>query len=289
MNKTLVLYGGLLLGGVAIGAVARDAIDDDTDLDQSRPAKVTQAVKLAPATNDREAAILGMIESLSLALTQESEYRLVLEEQIESLDERIDELQSRLGEKSLSRNNSDSALKARMASRQRNSAGLTIERLVDAGLDEPTAKAIKTKVDDIAMQRLYLRDQAMREGWVGDQRYRQENMRLIKAQNGLRTEFGDSNYEAYLYASGRPNRVRVQNVLENSPAYEAGLRAGDEVLSYNAQRTFMPNELRQATQRGTAGEMIPLTIRRNGQTMDLYVPRGPLGIQMTGTSEKPGT
>ena len=288
MNKTLLFYSGLVLSGVAIGAVARGALDSDGDPAVAPPVRVSDVAQLPPASNDREAAIIGMIESLSLALTQESEYRLVLEEQIDSLSERIDQLQGALGDTPASGRDLDVALKARMASRQRNSATLTVDRLVAAGMDEATARAMKTKVDDIAMQRLYLRDQAMREGWVGDQRYRQENMRLASEQNGLRNEFGETAYEAYLYASGRPNRVQVQNVLENSPAFEAGLRTGDQVLSYNGKRTFMPNELRQATQRGTAGEMIPLKIRRNGQTMDLYVPRGPLGIQMTGSSEKPG-
>lgn len=289
MKKVLFPYVALVLAGVLIGAVARGALTDNSTTNDANiaPPAMPDLSTLDGATSEQERAIIGMIESLSLALTQESEYRLVLEEEIENLNARVDSLQGLVGEDRDSRVVAPPAVKERLQARSRRGGPLTVDKLVGAGLDDRTARALKGKVDDLAMQRLYLRDQAMREGWLGDQRYREESQRLFAAQNGLRSEFGDNAYEAYLYASGRPNRVQVQNVLDNSPAFEAGLRSGDQILSYNGERTFMTNELRTATQQGTAGEMIPLQVVRNGQTMDIYVPRGPLGIQMTGSSEQP--
>ncbi|MFK8016027.1 MAG: PDZ domain-containing protein [Gammaproteobacteria bacterium] len=288
MNRALIPYVALLVGGIAIGAVARGVLNDEP---ATRPVqsdtRLPDLQRLPEPTNDQEATIIGMIESLSLALTQESEYRLVLEEQIDGLNDRVDALTDQLDKKPPAAA-TERAVKDRLVSRQRRGGPLTVEKLTSAGLDERTARTMKSKVDDLAMQRLYLRDQAMREGWLGDARYREESQRLFTAQNGLRDEFGDDAYEGYLYASGRPNRVQVQNVLDNSPAFEAGLRSGDQILSYAGERTFASNELRSATQQGTAGEMIPVQIVRDGQTLDLYVPRGPLGIQMTGTSERPG-
>ncbi len=287
MKKILFPYAALVLAGALIGAFARGALNDDAAPAPRAAQQTLPDVSALDASTEQERAIIGMIESLSLALTQESEYRLVLEEEIESLNARVDSLQNSVGDRPRGAANATPAAKERLQARGRRGGALTVEKLVDAGLDDRTARAIKGKVDDLAMQRLYLRDQAMREGWLGDQRYREESQRLFAEQNGLRSDFGDTAYEAYLYASGRPNRVQVQSVLDNSPAFEAGLRSGDQILSYNGERTFMTNELRTATQQGTAGEMVAIQVVRNGQTMGIYVPRGPLGIQMVGSSEEP--
>jgi hypothetical protein len=291
MNKAIFLYVGLVAGGVAIGALARDAIGPGEPSPSQAAVAATTSVpdvsSLPTPTYDQERAVMGMLESLSLALSQEAEYRLVLEEQIDSLSERVDELQANAAPPARADGALNARAKERMRRRDQRGGPLTVDRLVAAGMDNSTAQEFKAKVDDLAMQRLYLRDQAMREGWLGEQRYREESQRLFQAQNNLRTDFGDPAYEAYLYASGRPNRVEIQNVLDGSPAAEAGLRAGDQILSYNGQRTFQTNELRTATQQGRSGEMIPVQIIRNGQTMDVYIPRGPLGIQMTGSSERP--
>ena len=293
MTARLLIPALIFAGGAAAGAVARGAVGPDAPEPPSAPAPLPTASallddvrQLPPGKDDQSRQLIGMLESLSLALTQEAEYRLVLEEQIDTLSTRLDMLQARVEQPGTDRT-LDERFKARLAARAERRGPLTVERLTDAGLDESTARSLKSKVDDIAMQRLYLRDQAQREGWLGDSRYRDEVRRLGQAQAGLQNEFGSEVYDAYLYASGRPNRIEVQNVLDNSPAFEAGLRTGDQILSYNGQRTFQTNELRQATQQGRSGEMIPVQIIRNGQPMDIYVPRGPLGIQMTGRSVNP--
>lgn len=282
MNRRLWLYPGLVLAGVALGSVASNSLTAENPAPQAvaeprTPSALGQFRR--PAAGD-DAAVADMLESLSLALTQEAEYRLVLEEEIEALSARIDDLQARLGEPRASSREGDPR-------QRRGGEPLTVARLMDAGINEDVARALKTRLDDIAMQRLYLRDQAMREGWMGDQRYREESQRLAAAQNNIRGEFGDDAYDRYLYASGRPNRVQIQSVLENSPAAEAGLRAGDQIVRYNDTRTYGPGELRRASQGGQAGETVALRVVRDGEQIDIYLPRGPLGVQMTGVSAKP--
>ncbi|MEM6639614.1 MAG: PDZ domain-containing protein [Pseudomonadota bacterium] len=290
MKRHVILSICLFAGGAAAGAVARDALTDPAPEDiPSTPVpsagRLLEDMRQLPTGDDGPSlAVVNMLESLSQALTQEAEYRMVLEDQIDSLSGRLDELQARL---EAGGGASEDSARRTLKARQQRGGGLTLDRLLDSGMDETTARRFKSRVDDIALQRLYLRDQAMREGWVSDPRYRDESRRLAEAQNGLRDEFGTEAYDAYLYASGRPNRIEVQNVLENSPAFEAGLRTGDQIVGYDGERTFQPNELRRATQQGQAGQMISVQIIRNGQTLDVYVPRGPLGVQMSGRSVRP--
>jgi hypothetical protein len=290
MNSRILPYAALLLCGAVVGAIARGALstsDAPAAGADPRPAATTGTPRLDPSTAGASDQVIGMLESLSAALIRESEYRLVLEEQIDALSERVDALQAQVDDAPAARSGRDVRRLSETDRRARATAPLTVERLMAAGMDETRARSLKSRLDDIAMQRLYLRDQATREGWMGDPRYRDEARRLMEAQNNIRSEFGDDAYDRYLYASGQPNRVQIQSVLENSPAWEAGLRAGDQILSYNDQRTYAPGELRRATQRGAAGETIAMQVMRNGELVNLYVPRGPLGVQMSGASERP--
>ena len=94
----------------------------------------------------------------------------------------------------------------------------------------------------------------------------------------LRAELGDNDYERYLAAMGRPTSVGVQTVLASSPGERAGLKPGDEVVAYDGKRVFDLRDLNALTFEGTAGESVTVSVRRDGQTMHLTLPRGPLGI-----------
>jgi S1-C subfamily serine protease len=67
-------------------------------------------------------------------------------------------------------------------------------------------------------------------------------------------------------------------VLPGSPGEKAGLRAGDEVVSYAGQRVFNVGELNSLTFEGTPGESVVVDVVRDGQQLQLVVPRGPIGI-----------
>jgi hypothetical protein len=54
--------------------------------------------------------------------------------------------------------------------------------------------------------------------------------------------------------------------------------AGDEILAYAGKRIFDMRELNALTLEGTPGESVIVDVRRGGQSVQLVMPRGPLGI-----------
>jgi membrane-associated protease RseP (regulator of RpoE activity) len=99
-----------------------------------------------------------------------------------------------------------------------------------------------------------------------------------KASNGLRSELGDDDYERYLEGTGQPRSVLIRGVDADSAAAYAGLLPGDEILTYAGERVFNQRDLNALMLAGTPGEVVAATIVRDGQTLQLYVTRGPLGL-----------
>jgi len=94
----------------------------------------------------------------------------------------------------------------------------------------------------------------------------------------LRTELGDGDYERYRDALGLPAAIGIGSVLASSPAERAGLQSGDEIVSYGGQRVFDMDELNGLTIEGQPGETVAVDVLRDGQPIQLYLPRGPIGI-----------
>ena len=69
----------------------------------------------------------------------------------------------------------------------------------------------------------------------------------------------------------------------------AGIRDGDVLLRYDGQRVYQASDLRRATRDGEMGEMVAVDILRDGQRIQTYVPRGPLGINMSSDRILPGS
>jgi len=160
--------------------------------------------------------------------------------------------------------------------------------LAAAGLDAATAADIKQRHDGLTMAEIYLRDQATREHWLDTPRFAAEMAAIDAQRTPLRNEIGDDAYDRYLFALGQANRVRVDEVLTQSPAEQAGLQAGDLIVRYGDARLFAPGELVNETRSGTAGETVQLEIIRNGERLVVPVPRGPLGLRVAGTQGAPG-
>lgn len=158
---------------------------------------------------------------------------------------------------------------------------------LDAGLDPMQVEEIQRRQAALEMERLYLRDQAIREGWMDTDRYRERLRELESASGDLRAELGDEAFDRYLYASDRPNRVRVQSLIDGSPAAAAGLRPGDVILSYGEQRILRYGDLTQATTAGDAGTLVRVRVQRGDTSLDVFVPRGPLGVRLTSLSMEP--
>ena len=161
------------------------------------------------------------------------------------------------------------------------------QALIDAGMTQTEAEQLKIRFEEMELEKLYLRDQAVREGWSGGKRYREERQKLESKTEDIKQELGEDAYDAYLFASGQPNRVAVQSVLSGSAAGNAGMLAGDQVIRYDGQRIYNWRDLRTATTQGDLTETIPIQVLRDNKQMEFYVQRGPLGIRMTSISAAP--
>lgn len=162
------------------------------------------------------------------------------------------------------------------------------ERLLAAGFSPAEVRAARERMSELAMARLYLVDRASREGWRHSREFREERAGLRDEWAGLRDEFGEDLYDWVLYSTGRANRVAVREVIDGSPASDAGLLSGDVILRYGESRVFDPRQLRDGTLAGEAGEPTPVEIERDGQTLRVWVPRGPLGVHLAPVKAEPG-
>jgi hypothetical protein len=155
----------------------------------------------------------------------------------------------------------------------------TEERLVAAGFGADQAREIVSRADAMAMERLNMQYQATREGWIDTDRYRDALTDLPDVREVVTNEYGDDAYDRYLYAAGRPNRLVVQDVFQDSPAGAAGLQPGDRVIAMADERIYSTRDLMNVASSGREGETVPLVVERGEAVFELYVPRGPLGIR----------
>jgi membrane-associated protease RseP (regulator of RpoE activity) len=164
-----------------------------------------------------------------------------------------------------------------------------VETLIAAGFTEPQAADIQARLDAIDLKNLYLEDRARREGWLGTARYQEETRELREqAFRELRPQIGDESYDRLLYALKRPNRVMVREVIQLSPAAQADLQPGDRIIEYDGQRIFTIPELQTLTGKGTAGAPVLVRLKRTGgESLNVYLPRGPLGIRPIRVREAP--
>jgi C-terminal processing protease CtpA/Prc len=163
-----------------------------------------------------------------------------------------------------------------------------VERaLAAAGVDAATAADIKRRRDELIMSEMYLRDRATREQWLDSPRFTAEMAAIDAQRTSIRDEVGDEAYDRYLFALGQTNRVRIDDVLAQSPAAQAGLQTGDVIVRYGDTRIFAPEELVAETRAGAAGETVRLQVVRNGEQVELEVPRGPLGLMIAATQGTP--
>lgn len=217
------------------------------------------------------------LETLTAVVRNEVEARLRLEAQIKTLSEQLARLQPSTG--------------ANASPHQTGTGqqGLDEKALLEAGVAPDLARTLRQRYEGLEMEQLYLRDRAVREGWSGSDRYREEFRKLNSGYDKLRGEFGEQAYDAMLYASGQDNRVIVASVMAESPAKGAGLQNDDIILSYGDQRIYNWGDLRSASSEGQAGETVSVTLERKGQRLQVYMPRGPLGVRLDSKRVKPDT
>jgi hypothetical protein len=159
---------------------------------------------------------------------------------------------------------------ATMRQRMRDSQ---LDRLVEAGFTRERAEWIERRVQELQLQAQQAQFEAQRNG---------EPFRGVDTGAELRKELGDVEYEKYLTGTGRPTNVQVMDVLASSAAERSGLRPGDQIVSYAGTRVFEMNELNALTREGNPGESVTVEVQRDGQSVQVQVPRGVLGVQAGG-------
>jgi hypothetical protein len=163
------------------------------------------------------------------------------------------------------------------------------DRLIAAGFRREDVARFRARLDEIELKRLYLRDQATREGWLETPRFAEESESLTGEFLGLRREFDEPLYDWALYSTGHPNRVAIRDVISGGAGESAGLQRGDVIVRYDDRLVLSAEELRDATTQGRVGELVALEVQRDGETAPrrIFVPRGPIGINLAPTALQP--
>lgn len=196
---------------------------------------------------------------------------------------RLDRLESKVSEQDILENKEQHS----SVNANKNEKWFNREVMLSTGLTESEIMNLRQQYESLEMEKLYLRDRAIRDGWISSERYTDELGKIDDQYKTLRNNLDNSVYDTFLYATGRSNRVIVQDVMQNSPASIAGITAGDYILSYNNVAVYSAFDLRQAISSGQAGEEVKIDVERNGTTVSVYMPRGPMGIRMESQSIAP--
>jgi hypothetical protein len=223
-------------------------------------------------------AIDDRIAALEQAVSDERQARQLLQEEVFYLTSEL-ELLSDMPASPVRDGESEefvaeeSGESRRAESRRRNSREGRIERLVDAGFLPGQADWIMQREQELQMEALQARFDAEKGGepldWMSNRN---------SASDKLREELGDADYERYLEANNRSTNVAVSSVIESSPAQVAGLQPGDEIYRYDGQRVFSMTDLTRQTMLGEPGQNVAVDVMRNGNLIQVVMPRGPVGI-----------
>jgi C-terminal processing protease CtpA/Prc len=238
---------------------------------------------------DNTAPAAERLAALERIIAEERDARLVLEDQLQALVadfDRIDtsDLQELLRMAAENRAQVEEARAQRVGrveSRRemRDYSQMRTTRLVDGGFTEARANQIMALEDEVRMQALQAEYEAQRNGTNLD-----PWTQAYDAQAAFRESLGDADYEKYLQARGGESTITVREVIGSSPASRAGLRPGDQIRSYDGDRVFSMFELKTKAFAGNPGEDVVVDIERDGQRMQLVLPRGPIGITGSGGS-----
>jgi hypothetical protein len=260
----------LVVGFAAAGWLATPELDIEQFrlTDQSAPGASFSS--LAP--------IDERIRALEQAVSDERYVRQVLQEELWYLSEEMLQLTGGVIQEAESAvvaepSVAEPRLSRRDEYRRRNSLEGRMDRLVEAGFLPSQASMIVRRESELQMQSLQARYEAERSGDPVDY-WRSRSA----SSETLRQELGDADYERYLTANDRSITISVSSVIDSWPGQAAGLQPGDEIVRYDGERVFSMTDLTRQTMAGTAGQNIVVDIMRDGNPMQIVMPRGPVGI-----------
>lgn len=102
---------------------------------------------------------------------------------------------------------------------------------------------------------------------------------LVDPDLPLREQVGDADYATYREASLRPIGAPVTGVIPDSPAARVGLKQGDEIIKYGDKHVYSYFDLVDMASKNKSGAPTFLEVRRDGQTFQVLLSAGELGIQ----------
>ena len=261
MSKSVVMLSSILTAGIALGLSAvyiagfpksdgpapetasREqpltsafaVADEDTANNNTETISFAENPAVAEAVGDVESGKLSDssldVAALQAQIAVEAAARRRMEVQLGGLKKSIETLQQQLAE--LAEQQRDNT-----QDRSDNSRQLDEDAFIAAGFTPADAAYLAQRVGQQEMEMLYLRDQAIREGWADTPRYEEAARELRNDRISLREELGTDGYDRFLYASGQPNRVLVDSVIDSSPGQTIGLQPGDVIMSYNGDRVY---------------------------------------------------
>lgn len=180
-----------------------------------------------------------------------------------------------------SRRHQEAQVRNRRAQQYRDSQ---LQRLIDAGMNPSRAQFVLEKTErfqfehtKLSYQYRHLADKSSEEALA--------LRKQLEIHSNPRQMFSHllspEEFELYLQANGGGQEVNINRIVPNTPAHNAGLQAGDRIVSYNGQRIFHMGDLRQQVYRVPPGKTVAVEIQRAGSNNreTIYVPSGPLGIQ----------
>jgi hypothetical protein len=287
MRTHLIIISLALVTGVAIGIFSQN----DTETSVVTIPAPNQNTSIV-STDQKAGNNLGTdrsgadIAELNRLLQNEIKARQNLGQRVETLVQQMNSFRNDL-------QSSERAISSEQGGDDRESdlpvsyrGGFNEQALIDRGMNSSQASELKIYFEQLEMDRLYLRDQSIRESW-GREKLAEAMQALESREDDLKSQLGESTYDAYLYAAGRSNRVEVTSVLEKGQAGMAGIMSGDQITRYDNQRIYNGFDLREATASGNIGDSVEVEIVRDGRTMQFYLVRGPLGIRMNSVSAAP--
>jgi C-terminal processing protease CtpA/Prc len=258
--------------GISLGVGFAAASWMETALLSSGSPEIEQSVA-SVSSFDAAAPVEERIRALEQAIIMEQQARQFLEDEIMIMRE---ELEQRGAEPDENEEQIAAARQQRREAFMSRRFGVSpsqgqLDRLIEAGITPDQAAWIVQRESEIQMDALQARYEAMRG---------QENQRFFGSafDTELQAELGEAGYERYLTANGRPTTIGIGNVLANSPAQEAGLQPGDQIVRYDGERVFSMMDMAGRIMQNEAEGNVVIDIERNGMPMQLVIPRGPLGV-----------
>ena len=231
---------------------------------------------------DELSPLTKRLELLETALDTEIALRKSLQTELAAIIEQMAELQGADGagdsqneprREEFDREAIQERFAERFGDRRGDDPDRRLNQLVEAGFSPDQAQHITARESELQLEALYAQYDRVLEGEPFDPRAGR-----FDPQDQLRQELGDASYERYLDATGQSTSISVQSVMAGSAGQTAGLQPGDQVVSYGGERVFSTSDLNQLILDGSPGQTVVVDVLRDGQQIQVYVPRGPIGI-----------